>query len=1646
METKRMDVDGSQAILVLGMHRAGTSALTRVLNLLGAALGSDLLPPAADNPKGFWEHRQVNRIQDRILDAIGREWFDASALPADWMQLDAIQRLLAELQQVLMQDFDSADLWAVKDPRSCLLLPAWEPILRNMNVRKSCLLVLRNPLEVVNSLEKRDRLSRPRIWMMWLRHLLDAELHSRSWLRAMVHYDRLLANWRAQMEAIAWQLELSWPVPLRRAMVEIEDFLDSSMRHHAFHGGEILEDEAIPEIVRQVYGIFLHCEDLGDPRVREQLDAIRKRIDEPSELLRNYLMTLEKDSRLVARRYSGLQHELDQTLESLAQQRLATRLADDALSEERQKTAEIIAVKEGAQHALRQQTIEREHVVRDWQQRFDGLQNCHTQLQEMTQRLEEQKQKLHDDGKRLIEEGRQFQDRNRQLQALVTDLERQKRRSDEGLAAADQAAASLADQLSEVERRLDQSAYALEEARRETSGHRDRAAALELVASRVQLSRSWKATQWLRSFHHHVSPLLVSKAHLIASEGMATGAKDEWTLSEPGSHFLVPCVPIASWVKITVKVRSSIRGRMEMYFDAGAGFQPAERLDLGEVAGTTTISLLHRVPSGTRLFKWLPMDRPGTVDVEQFDVAVQPKWSLYLRLLLRMTPRVKWSTFRRGAGMLARGRLREFLAKLRGALPRAQANVEGFAHLTADGPAPPTPQSRATDPSIILARRREIEVRPPGVMFYSLLSARSGLGAAGRGYERALRATGLPLEAHDVPSWTPQHPQDHRFFEGIGCAGGSQSGYRVNVIHQNPDMMPFFVGKYGPGLLKGKYNIGIWVWELPTLRPDWQPYFRALDEVWAPSEFVRQSIASISPVPVIRVPHVVDDLERFTVHDRRHFGIPDDVFVYLYSFDVSSYMVRKNPLMVIDAFRRIFGNRKDVMLLLKYHSMNHNPAAVTAMRKAAAAANIRLYPGVLTHEETISLHNVVDAFVSPHRAEGFGLNIAESLYFGKAVIATNYSGNADFMSPENSYPVDYDLVAIKESAGPYLAGYLWANPRFDDLCGQMKLAFEDETGRKARGRRAQQTIRETLSVEAVADTIRGRLGDLGLLSSPMTKSLLTPRFRAPISLPAARRGVETEPLEQQPVISMITPVYNVPAEYLERCIESVISQSYPNWELCLCDDCSTDAGTLAVLDRYQGTDPRIKIVHLPVNRGIAGASNQAVELSTGDFLAMLDNDDELHPDALYWIARSINEQPDADLLYTDEDKIEPDGRHTEQYYKPDWSPEHLRSVMYLLHLLVVRRQRFLEVGMFRDQFTGAQDYDLALRISEVSESIVHVPKVLYHWRKIPGSAAAIVDAKPQALEAAKRALEEHVGRIGLDGNVVPGKLAGMFRVRPTIRGNPRVTLVITTDARVSRVEGRGKIDLVRNFVDSICRHTSYSNFEILVVDNANLSPGQRDALVAQQCRIASYDGPQSPFNFARKANFAFAQVETEHLVLLNDDMEISNGDWLTALLELSQLADVGAVGAKLLTPDHRIQHAGVVLGVNNGAAHVYHGYPADTVGYGGFPNLIRNFSAVTGACLATRKSVIAKAGGFDERFAIDYNDTSFCLAVRSAGYRVVYTPYSELYHFESVTAQRTAQNPAEVELFNRLWGNALANDPYYNPNLPRGRHDYVLES
>ena len=535
---------------------------------------------------------------------------------------------------------------------------------------------------------------------------------------------------------------------------------------------------------------------------------------------------------------------------------------------------------------------------------------------------------------------------------------------------------------------------------------------------------------------------------------------------------------------------------------------------------------------------------------------------------------------------------------------------------------------------------------------------------------------------------------------------------------------------------------------------------------------------------------------------------------------------------------------------------------------------------------------------------------------------------------------------------------------------------------------------------------------------------------------------ELPSLRYQPTISVITPVYNTDPRWLRACVESVRRQVYPNWEMCLCDDASTNEATRQTLREY-ASDPRIKVTTLESNSHISAASNAALEMAGGEFVALLDHDDEYTPDALFRVVKHLNARPETDIVYSDEDKLDLAGARCDPYFKPDWSPEHFLSCMYTPHLVVARRAIVDAAGRFRRGYEGAQDYDLFLRMSELTSRIDHLPFILYHWRKLPQSTSSSGEAKPWAMDAGRRSLEDAVRRRNLKAEILPGAAHGLFRVRFAISGEPLVSLVIPTTGKPRQVGGR-RIDTLRTLIRSVRQKTSYAKYEfVIVADNGEVSDDVRRALEGSAHRIVSYERP-GPFNFSHKMNAGAASAHGAHLVLLNDDIEVITSDWLTAMLEYSQQPEIGAVGAKLLYPDGRIQHIGIVLGIGGGAGHAFHQHAGATPGYASSAVSVRNYSAVTAACMMTRHDAFDALQGFDEQLAVDFNDVDYCLRLRQAGFRIVFTPFATLYHHESASFGPRTQNPREVELMRARWGAVMDNDPYYHPELTREFPDYRL--
>jgi GT2 family glycosyltransferase len=541
-----------------------------------------------------------------------------------------------------------------------------------------------------------------------------------------------------------------------------------------------------------------------------------------------------------------------------------------------------------------------------------------------------------------------------------------------------------------------------------------------------------------------------------------------------------------------------------------------------------------------------------------------------------------------------------------------------------------------------------------------------------------------------------------------------------------------------------------------------------------------------------------------------------------------------------------------------------------------------------------------------------------------------------------------------------------------------------------------------------------------------------------------RKMAETvEIFSYKPVFSVVMPVYNTPARFLHEAIESVRNQVYPYWELCVADDASTVPHVKHILKEYAALDSRIKVVFRTENGHISRASNSALEIATGEFVALLDHDDVLTPDALYEVALLLNRHSEADMIYSDEDKIDDSNQLRDPFFKPDWCPDSFLSRMYTCHLGTYRRSLVSEIGGFREGYEGSQDYDLVLRLTEKTDKIFHIPKILYHWRIHPASTASDIENKTYATDAAVKAITESLYRRSEPG-LVTLTVGGHTIVRYHIQDYSLVSIIIPT---------RNYGDILNQCLTSIFERTVYPNYEVLVIDNGSTEQETADVIDKWRTREPNRfrcEVLDIPFNYSKINNYAVKQCEGKYLLFLNNDTEVLADDWVNAMVEQAQRPSIGAVGALLLYPDSTIQHAGVVVGLGGVAGHSHKHFPPNSPGYYYQLQTVNNYSAVTAACLMCRREVFEEVGGFEEELQIAFNDIDMCLKIADRGYRNIYLPHVALYHHESKsrgfedTPEKQARFGKEIDYMRRKWKKVIAHDPCYSPNLTRDREDYSI--
>jgi O-antigen biosynthesis protein len=533
-------------------------------------------------------------------------------------------------------------------------------------------------------------------------------------------------------------------------------------------------------------------------------------------------------------------------------------------------------------------------------------------------------------------------------------------------------------------------------------------------------------------------------------------------------------------------------------------------------------------------------------------------------------------------------------------------------------------------------------------------------------------------------------------------------------------------------------------------------------------------------------------------------------------------------------------------------------------------------------------------------------------------------------------------------------------------------------------------------------------------------------------------------LAYKPLISVVMPVYNVDEVWLRLAIESVRNQLYTHWELCIADDKSRKRYVRRLLDEYRRKDPRIKVIFRKTRGHISVASNSALELAAGEFIALLDHDDELAEHALYMVAEELNAHPKADLIYSDEDKLNYNGQRVVPHIKPDWSPDLFYSYNVISHLGVYRTSLVKQLGGFRQGYEGSQDYDLALRVVEQipDDHIRHIPYILYHWREVPGSVARAVGSP--ADEAARNALRSHFRRKGIDARVTNGY--GPFHrvIYPMPEELPLVSVIVAT---------RDHANLLRQVVEGVLDETDYQPLELIVVDNQSSESATLDYLRELQgnarVRIIHYD---APFNFSAINNLAAREAKGQILALVNNDIKVISSEWLAEMISHAVRPEIGAVGAKLYYPSETIQHAGIIIGLGGIAGHAHRHLPRQGAGYYARAQVLQNYSAVTGACLVLRRNIYDEVGGLNESdLPIAFNDLDLCLRIQQKGYRILWTPYAELYHLESASRgadtdpDKLARFIKEQEFMKSTWKDRLAYDPYYSRNLTLNKEDFSFD-
>ncbi len=1549
-------------IVVLGMHRSGTSAITRGLNVLGVDLGERLMPSAEGvNAKGFFEDLDVYALNVEILQAIGSDW-DCLA-PIEPRDVETLHRQGYFLRAVdlLRQKTNNIPIFGFKDPRVTKLLPFWQSVFIHCGFDTGYVLAIRNPLSVALSLAKRNGFSHEKSYMLWLGHTLTVIAHTQAYPRVLVDYDLLLEAPQTTIALIANQLDLA--INTQSSQTYQTEFLEQELRHNFYTVNDLRHDEACPPLALEIYTHLLDAArdgtEIKKPEFHTRTTAWINEYDRLKSSLRLADQLAEQIFHLnqsIARRdgettsiiKSALQQDQNIFQSAFDTEWYVNKYPDidPAVVDPYQHYIHYGVIEGRTPTADRLQFIR--HGLLERLQNLNALNSDHSereqahlaQLTQARQQIETQLIQLAEREKAFSEQLQEIQQAHEQQKSVLNREHAEREQAlNEQLTQARQQIETQLIQLAEREKAFSEQLQEIQQAHEQQKSVQNREHAEREQAHLAQLTQARQQTETQliqlaereKAFSEQLQEMQQAHERQKDARNRELVEREQALneqLTQTRQQTETQLIQLAEREKAFSEQLQEIQQAHERQKDALNRERAEREQTLNTRLAKEQAALYHE---GLR---WMEKEKGYSQTIAELQHAMST---------MRGTYSWRWT-----------------------APLRALAAVFGQKSLSAPLAARLEKNEISTSEQ---ANDRHAQPEDSSALFASLSNSNDGEIVVP---QNLTNPTAPSLD--ELLSY-----YDEKFIH---------SAYHT-VLGRAPDPegMRYYLARIRAGISKVEI--------LAQLRTSIEGKSRnhnvnGLDNV------IRRY--KLMKIPLIGTLYKIAGFENANSLERLIRSVENKIHV------MDSKLISE------------FAEIKTLIINQYAKSIEQNINTVDQSEV------IEINKSLLKFDPQWYLEEYPDVAISgmdplEHYMQ-FGQYEWRHPFFDGEWYLSQYLDVADS---------GMDALQHYREHGKFEGRHCrfdknWYLARYPDVAssGIDPLTHYLEHG-KSEGRfpafsdlNKDQNNYEKWVVDF--DTI-----------SDKSISIMQSRILD---------------FKKNPIISIVMPVYNPNPIWLVEAIESVRNQIYSNWEFCITDDASPDPAIRPILERYTEIDPRIKVHFRTKNGHISTASNDALALTKGSWIALLDHDDLLPAHALFWVVDAINNNPDACMIYSDEDKINEKGARFSPYFKCDWNQDLFYSHNMFSHLGVYKAELVHKVGGFRVGMEGSQDYDLALRCMELiePEQIHHIPRVLYHWRVHAESTASSSDAKPYAMIAGERAINEHFIRSGI--NAKAELISFGYRVRYSLPDNlPLVSLIIPT---------RNGFELLKQCIDSILTKTTYSNFEIIIVDNGSddsVTLQYLNALAAnERIRIVRDDGP---FNYSALNNKAVKLACGEIIGLINNDIEVISPDWLSEMVSHALRPGVGAVGAKLLYPNGAIQHAGVVYGVAGIAAHVHRNLDGKAHGYFSRANLIQSFSIVTAACLVIRKEVYEAVDGLNEiDLKVAFNDVDFCLRLNKAGYRNIWTPYAELYHHESATRggedspEKAARFAREIAYMEQAL--PCTCDPAYSPNLTKFEEDFSL--